>query len=72
MKKIFRVITIVVFFVGVLGLLANLATPFVFVYFKGLTFWNVLKAIALWGLFDLILALVATAGLLLNFYALNE
>ena len=72
MKKIFRVIAVVVFFVGVLGLLANLATPFVFVFFKGLTFWNVLKAVALWGFFDFIWALVATAGLLLNFSALNE
>ena len=72
MQTAFRVFAVVIFLFGIVGLLANLATPFVFLYYSGVTFWNVVKGLALWGLLDLFASLIAVVGLLMNCCVLNS
>ena len=71
MKIIYRTVAVAIFLVGIIVILANIATPFIFVYLKGITVLNMIKAIILYVFFGAIGELIATAGLVLNFSALD-
>ena len=71
MRIIYRTVAVAIFLVGIIVILANIATPFIFVYLKGITVLNMIKAVILYGFFGVVGALIATAGLVLNFSALD-
>ena len=65
MKKIINIIAIILFFLGIIGAFANIACPFVYCYFHGITLATIFIGIGYFFLFDVIWGCVAICGYLL-------
>lgn len=64
-RPILRLFSLVVFFSGIIGILVNIATPFVYVFTNGITLLNIILAFVIWALFDFLFLLVIIVGILM-------
>lgn len=65
MRKFLNILAIFLFFFGVIAMMANLACPFVYCHFHGITVATIFIGIGYFFLFDAIWGAVAIIGYLL-------